>query len=174
MKKKIVLAIVLLVLFSPWIECAVDAFTLRFITPPEEVLQRFYTEQDLAEDELKDVLILAGAKMVPLLEREIGNKAIKRRAYAIGALGLIGTDQSIPVLKQILEDKNENEGYRGAALVAIARIDIDYGKKIARKYEDENNSVARRAGEILRGDLDPGGNRDYRRTYWEAFRHAHY
>lgn len=171
MKKKILFAILFAIFILPRMIDGVDAFTLRFITPPEEVLQRFYTEKDLAEDQLEDVLILAGTKMIPLLEEEIVNPKMKRRLYAIGALGTIGNEKSILLLESILQNKKEHESYRGEALLSITRIDASYGKKIAPQYETEGDFLADCVKHILSEEKNSwvGG-----RTYWDAFRHAHY
>ena len=146
-----------------------DAVNLRLFAAPEYILNRFYTEQDLAEDQLKDSLILAGPKMAPLLEREIQKKEIPRRLYAITALGHLGNNNSIPILEQLLQDKGENEGFRAAALLAIASIDLPYAQKIAPKYLNDMRYVTKCAHEVI---TDPTSL--YKRSYWDALFHRHY
>lgn len=148
----------------------IDATNLRIFAAPEYVLNRFYTERDLAEDQLTDALILAGPKMVPLLELEISKREIPRRRYAISALGILGDNDSIPILEHILQDKSEKEEFRGDALLAIAKIDLSYAKTIAPNYLNDMSFVSTCANKVLTGDpvwLE-------KRSYWDALYHRHY
>lgn len=147
----------------------IDAINLRLFASPEYILNRFYTEQDLATDQVTDSLILAGPKMAPLLEREIQKKEIPRRFYAIVALGHLGNNNSIPILEQLLQDKGEKEGFRGEALLAIASIDLPYAQKIAPQYFNDMRYVAKCAHEVI---TDP--TLLYKRSYWDALFHRHY
>lgn len=147
----------------------IDAANLRLFAYPEFVLNRFYTERDLAEDQLIDSLILAGPKVVPLLEREILNREIPRRRYAISALGHLGNNNSIPTLEHILQDKSEKEVFRADALEAIASIDLRYAQKIASEYLHDTSIVAKRAKEVLANPTSL-----YKRSYWDALFHRHY
>lgn len=157
--------LILLVLGGPrWI----DAVQLKFFASPEEVLNRFYTEKDLAEDQLQDSLIMAGPKMAPLLEQEILKKDIPRRRYAIGALSNIGDHGSIPALEQILQDKSEMEYFRVDALESIALIDLSYAQSIAPQYQKDTAHVARCANIVLTAP-----ERLYQRSHEEAFWHRH-
>lgn len=168
--KKIILFILLLpvlylLLLSPRI---IDAINLRLIASPESVLNRFYTEKDLAEDQLIDSLILGGPKVVPLLEREILKKETPRRLYAIHALSILGKNDSIPSIEHILQDKSEPEDFRAAAFRAIARIDLIYAQKIAPQYLNDTKNVVKYAREVFTAPtwLD-------KRSYWDAFFHRH-
>jgi len=170
---RIILIIVFLVILSPFLLLyalwVIDFVQLRFISTPEQVLTRYYTEKDLAEDQLIDSLILGGSKMVPILEKEILKKDIVRRRYAILALGNIGDKNSIPVLEQILQDRDEKEYYRGDALVAIALIDLSTAQKIAPQYLSETGSLSKRA----RDTLSPTPFFWAKRPYWDAFFRVH-
>lgn len=169
-KKIIVLILLLPVAFLSFLgPNVIDAINLRLFASPEYILNRFYTEQNLFEDQLEDSLILAGSKMAPLLEREILKKEIQRRRYAIGALGFIGNNNSVQILEHILQDKSEIEYFRGDALEAIAGIDLPYAQKIAPQYINDMGYVADRAHEIL---TDPTSL--YKRSYWDALFHRHY
>src|SRR5215203_4806639 len=53
---------------------------------PNSALERFYSFKGM-EEELMDMLILAGDDVVPLVLTEIENKEMPRRRYAIGFLG---------------------------------------------------------------------------------------
>lgn len=170
MKKISILVILLFVLYlSLGCPSIFDAIKLRLFADPEHIINRFYTERDLAEDQLIDSLILAGPKVVPLLECEILNKEIPRRLYAISALGHLGNNNSIPILEHILQDKSEKEAFRASALEAIASIDLRYAQKIASEYLHDTSIVAKRAKEVLANPTSL-----YKRSYWDALFHRHY
>lgn len=85
-------------------------------------LESFY-RRDVAEDQLMDPLILAGADVIPLLERDLLNPEMPRRRYAIGALGNIGEPSALPILVRIVQTGSEADYIRCDALSAVARID---------------------------------------------------
>lgn len=149
----------------------IDALHLRLFASPEYILNRFYTERDLAEDQLVDSLLLGGAKMTPSLEREILKKEIPRRLYAIYALGILGNIHSLPALEYIFQDKSENTYFRVAALRAMARIDLTYAQKIAAQYldADAGGNLEKYAREVLTYSTKPDN-----RSYSDAFFHRHY
>ncbi len=169
--KEIIIA--LIIILSPfWLFLSpniIDAINLKLFVAPEHIINRFYTEKELAEDQLIDSLILAGSKMVPLLEQEILKKEIPRRRYAISALGHLGNNKSSTILEHILQDKSEKEVFRADALEAIAGINLTYAQKIAPAYLNDTSFVANRAREILTNSTSL-----YKRTYWEALLHRHY
>ena len=169
--KKIFFLILLLLALYLLLGCPsiVDAINLRLFASPEHILNRFYTEEDLAVDQVMDSLILAGPKMTPLLEREIQKREIQRRRHAITALGHLGNNNSIPILEQLLQDKGEKESFRAAALLAIASIDLSYAQKIAPQYLNDSRYVAECAYEVI---TDPTSL--YKRSYWDALFHRHY
>src|SRR5262245_45882955 len=80
----------------------------------EGALNRFYTygndpDDAVAEDMLMDPLIVAGEKVVPLVIREIKNKEMPRRRYAIGFLGNGSYKQALPALEDIFQDLSEKD-----------------------------------------------------------------
>lgn len=168
--KRILFRILVLFVLYVALGCpdVIDAVHLRFFASPENVLHKFYTERDLVEDQLMDSLILAGSKMVPTLEREIPKKDMHKRRYAIGALGNMGNRASIPVLEDILQNKNECEYFRVDALEAIANIDLPYAQSIAPQYQKDTSAVAQCANAVL-----TASNRFYLRSYEDALFHRH-
>lgn len=104
----------------------------------DEALNKFYSSE-VAEDQLQDPLILAGDKVVPLVLSEIKNKDMPRRRYAIGALGSIGNPLALPVLEGILNDGFEKDYFQCDALEAIAMIDFNYAKKLAKINLDSSS-----------------------------------
>jgi hypothetical protein len=163
-------AILYLVLGCPSI---FDAINLRLFSTPEQVINRFYTEQDLAPDQVIDALILAGPKMCPLLEQEILKREIPRRYFAIVALSNLGNNDSISSIEYILQDKSESENFRGTALLAIARINLPYAQKIAPQYLNDAMYISQYAKKVLEPDPELRILLD-KRSYWDSFFHRHY
>jgi len=97
---------------------------------------RFYNGDH--EPELDDPLIEAGAKMVPAICEAIANRDMKLRRYAISALGFIGDKRAIPLLETILNDKTEEDYFRGDALHALYLIDETQGAIYAAQHKNEN------------------------------------
>lgn len=131
--------------------------------PPEEALKRFY-ESDGPEDTLMDPLILAGDSVVPLVLKEVKNKSMPRRRYAIGFLGNGSYKEALPNLEGILQDPLEEDYFRGDALQSIYMIDESRGKGLAQKYEDHQNYL----GEIARRVTAEDSKLKKRRTYSDA------
>jgi hypothetical protein len=74
---------------------------------PQEALADFYEARDRAEDQLMDPLILNGRRVVPYITRDIQNKDMKLRRYAIGFLGNGRYSEAVPILEKILSDESE-------------------------------------------------------------------
>ncbi|MBI5025153.1 MAG: HEAT repeat domain-containing protein [Nitrospirae bacterium] len=133
---------------------------------PEDALQQFYTYESM-EDELKDPLIIAGPKVVPLLIKEIQNKDMPHRLYAIRALGDLGDSSALNVLKSILNDTSEIDYFRCGALEAIALIDIDVARELAKQYKETDiTSLSEISRYLLSHNKPP--HWVVRRTYIEA------
>jgi hypothetical protein len=63
-----------------------------------------------------------GARVVPLVIKEISNRAMPNRRYAISFLGEGRYAEALPVLERILSDPTEIEYFRADALLAIFEI----------------------------------------------------
>ena len=100
--------------------------------------QAFYVEAD-HEPELDDPPIKAGRPMVRAICEAISHTDMKRRRYAIGALGFIGDRSALPTLEAILKDKKEIDYFRGDALHSIYQIDAERGSKYATQFGNEND-----------------------------------
>lgn len=125
--KKVALALVaFLLVFVVWVGATLTASIPK---TPELALKRFY-EREVAEDQIMDPLILAGKSVVPLLENEVTNPAMPQRRYAIGALGNLRSNSSLPVLKRLVYKKSEEDYIRCDALIAIGMIDHDEGRRV--------------------------------------------
>lgn len=103
------------------------------------VWNRFYLGD--YEPELDDPLIEAGDAMTLVICEAVKNKDMKMRRYAIGALGYIGDQRALPTLEQILKSKEEIDYFRGDALHSIYQIDQALGKKYAREFGHESESL---------------------------------
>lgn len=93
--------------------------------------------------------------MAEEVAKNIQDKNLYKRRYAICALGYIGNQDSIPVLKAILEDPTEKDYFRGDALEAIYIIDQAYGTKegeevLARLPATEKDFLWRTAEKIVK------------------------
>ena len=90
--------------------------------------------------------------MVPAICEAVRHKDMKRRLYAIDALGYIGDRRSLPVLVGILDDVSESDDMRSEALISIYRIDRALGTRYARQYRHADERTAMVADAILRKD----------------------
>lgn len=138
---------------------------------PEVALKSFY-EREVAEDQIMDPLILAGPNVARLLEMEVSNPSMPHRRYAIGALGNLGSKETLPVLERLARANSEVDYIRCDALVAIGMIDHQEGLRIV-------NSVK---GDGLQCVSEIAGDSEYaqwlksnapRRTYIQALLGRH-
>jgi hypothetical protein len=129
---------------------------------PEEALEKFHLAQ-VAEDQLIDPLILAGKKVVPLLIKEIKDKNMQQRRYAIAALGHLEDPSALPTLEIIFKDDSEIDYYRCDALEAIALLDSNVGRALAKEHTDSSIScISQLSRSFVMGTLPN------RRTYLQA------
>lgn len=118
-------------------------------TKYERTWQAFYVEAD-HEPEIDDPLIAKGKKMVLAICEAIRHKDMKRRRYAIGALGYIGDRTALPTLESILIDETEIDYFRGDALHSIYQIDHKLGLRYAAKFGTLGNTLGRYAKAVLK------------------------
>jgi hypothetical protein len=112
-------------------------YPLSLYLSPSKAITEFYT-RECAEDQIIHPLIISGKKVLPLLKKEIKNKKMDKRGYAILAIGRIGGKEDLNFLKEILYDESEECRIRYNALLAIFLIDIEYSKKLAEYFIDKN------------------------------------
>lgn len=98
-----------------------------------KVWHTFYVEGH-HEPELDDPLIAAGRPMTSAICQAILHPDMKRRRYAIGALGYIGDKRALPTLVKILKNKREISYFRADALRAIYQIDMQRGTQYAKQF----------------------------------------
>ena len=98
-------------------------FLVRTSYPTAEAaLEAFYGGDPRPECMQADPLRRDGSRVVPLVIRDLPNKAMPRRRYAISFLGEGRHAQALPVLEQILFDATEISYFRVDALLAIYEI----------------------------------------------------
>jgi hypothetical protein len=118
----------------------------------EKTWQNFYVEAD-HEPEIDDPLIAKGKPMVPAICEAVKYKDMKRRRYAIGALGYINDRAALPTLEAILSDESEIDYFRGDALHSIYQIDRKRGLSYAAKYQSLPNTLGQYAKAAIK--LEP-------------------
>lgn len=115
----------------------------------EKTWQQFYVEAD-HEPEIDDPLISKGKAMVPAICEAVKHKDMKRRRYAIGALGYINERAALPTLEAILSDASEIDYFRGDALHSIYRIDSKRGLSYAAQYQSQPNILGQYAKAVIK------------------------
>jgi|SRR5262245_13313908 len=136
---------------------------------PDEALKDFYEARDRAEDQLMDPLILTGRRVVPLVLKELPNKDMRLRRYAIGFLGNGRYSEALPMLESVLNDESEIYYFRADALRAIFQISQARAKELAPKFVNGQDLLGEVAGEIVAGKNPI----NFERSYWDAFWHVH-
>ena len=137
---------------------------------PEAALRDFYQAEDRFEDQLVDPLILNGRAVVPLVLRDLTDKAMPLRRYAIGFLGNGEYEEALPLLESILADETELNYFRSDALEAIHRIAPERAARLALQYMDSPELLGRVAIQIVDGATAIS----WERSWWDAyFGHHH-
>jgi 5'-3' exonuclease len=136
---------------------------------PEIALQEFYHD-NRAEDQIMDPLILMGSEMIPRLSKEILNKNMIHRRYAIGAIGNIGDENAISILVSIVNDHQEIDYFRCDSLNSIAMINKEKAKQLALKYRQSDVRCLNELVQALLSDKEKSWKKmNYmRRGYLEA------
>lgn len=136
---------------------------------PQEALADFYEARDRAEDQLIDPLILNGRRVVPYVLRDIQNKDMKLRRYAIGFLGNGRYSEALPILEKILADESEIYYFRSDALEAIYQISPQRARELSPKFINGPQLL----GGVARDIVEGRNPIHWMRTYKQAFFHVH-
>jgi HEAT repeat protein len=112
------------------IPIAACLFAFSLGPAPEKALAQFYSQQ-APEELLTKPLAGAGREIVPVVLRELPNKEMPRRRYAIQFLGEGKYRDALPALEAILDDESEQDYFRADALEAISSIDPLRGRQLA-------------------------------------------
>lgn len=113
------------------------------------VWKAFYDENQ-AEGDMMDPLVVAGPKMIPEILEAISHKDMQRRRYAIGALGNLGDERPVEPLEAIVEDEKEEDYFRSDALESIYKLDAGRAKKLAEKFAKEGDLLKVTSAAILK------------------------
>jgi len=172
-KRKIVYGVIILILLiiAPIVYRFV-LYPLSLSLFPKRAIHVFYT-RECGEDQIAYPLIIAGKRVIPYLIEDIKNPEMKRRGYAIDALGLIGDREVIPFLEKILDDEAEIYYFRYDALYSIAMIDIEYAQKLAKKYVDKKIEMVSKLSKELLTDARRVKKGFYKPTFWDALFDRH-
>jgi hypothetical protein len=136
---------------------------------PGEALEDFYEAKDRAEDQLMDPLILTGRSVVQLVLKELPNKDMRLRRYAIGFLGNGRYSEALPLLEVILNDESEIDYFRADALRSIFQISQSRAREMAQNFVNGQELLGEVARKIVAGKTPI----IFERSYWEAFRRVH-
>lgn len=115
----------------------------------------------------RDPLVLAGPRAAPLVAREVSNRRMHLRLYAIWALGSMKNPEVVPTLVRILDDETEESVFRSEALESLWSLGWQDRSSAAQRYSarEDGSSRARgrsreRAGRrSSRGTIDPERSR---------------
>ncbi|MEK6280591.1 MAG: hypothetical protein AABN95_09590 [Acidobacteriota bacterium] len=99
-----------------------------------------------------DPLILAADRVVPVVLKEVKNKNMPRRRYAIGFLGNGSYKEALVVIEPILSDPTEEDYIRGDALHSVFLIDASRAREFAERYKDEENYLGEISRRVINGD----------------------
>ena len=113
----------------------------------DRVWQAFYVDAD-HEPEIAVPLVKAGRPMTLSICEAVAHPDMKRRRYAIDALGRIGDKRALPVLEAILNNRDEIDYFRGDALEAIYRLNPKLAVQYARQYRHDNDYLKMIADEV--------------------------
>jgi hypothetical protein len=108
-------------------KCAPDYYT---------VFLNQSTSEDLLERPIKE----AGYHIGAILTKDISNKEMKYRRYAIAALGQIKFKPAIPALNEILNDRTELDYVRADALETLMLFHSKESKRIIKEFKDQVNN----------------------------------
>ena len=136
----------------------IDWFLLRSPhATAEAALAAFYAGEPGFECMQAEPLRRDGSKVVPLVIRDLPNKKMQRRRYAILFLGEGRYREALPVLEHILLDTTEIYYFRADALMSIFEIAPTHAQELASRIvppsEDEHQFFERTIQAVTRGDL---------------------
>ena len=98
---------------------------------------RVFLNQSVMEEYIERPILEAGYYIGPILAKEIIDKNMKYRLYAIGGLEKIKYKPATENLKQILFDKTENEVFRADAYETLHSFDTEETRKILNDFRSQ-------------------------------------
>jgi hypothetical protein len=129
----------------------------------EAALAAFYGGESRPECLLTQPLQQHGSSVVPLIIRDLPNRTMPRRRYAIGFLGEGRYREALPVLEHIFSDTTEIYYFRADALIAMFEIAPARAQELASQVvlpsHDEYRLFERAVKAVERGDVAEFVNR---------------
>lgn len=119
----------------------------RYRTAWREFYHGGYSEIDLGSS-----LVRVGEPIVPSVCRAIADRNMKRRRYAISALGWIGDRRAIPSLQKVLSEATELQELRADALEAIYRISPRLAHRLAPPHTERKDLLGTVARAVVSDD----------------------
>lgn len=146
-------------------------FVKRVPSSPEQAMNTFLNG-NVTEDQIMDPLILKGEEVLPILHQIVRDPQMKRRRYAIGAMGNIGSEASLPILKSIYLSNNEVSYIRCDAFLSIVMISDNRAHEVMNNGFEEYDECFRKAHYAL--DALPSKDALYmERSYIDALFGVH-
>ena len=93
------------------------------------------------EEEMSVPLIKAGRAMVPAIIEAISHKDMEKRRYAISALPYLKDRSAVEPLSKIVQDKTEEDYFRGDALHAVYILDQKRGEQLAKGFAGQGDNL---------------------------------
>jgi hypothetical protein len=125
----------------------------------EAALEEFYRGESRPECLITQPLEQHGPDVVPLVIRDLPNKTMPRRRYAIGFLGEGQYREALPALEHIWSDTAEIYYFRADALIAIFKITPARAQELASRVvlpppdQDRYGLLQRAVKAVERGDM---------------------
>lgn len=125
----------------------------------EAALEAFYTEKSYKECMVANPLRAHGKDVVPLVIRDLPNRTMPGRRYAISFLGEGKYSEALPALEAIALDETERNYIRADALEAIYQFLPARALALARQIgsqsypDDKHGHLKRTIEEIERGEV---------------------
>ena len=132
---------------------------------PEDWLKEFYSNP-MPEDLQMDPLILAGAKVVPLVLERIQDPSMPKRIVAIWFLGNGGYKEAIPVIQRMLQNESEDIYSRAYSLIALYQLDRPNGLKQSKAFYTRSDFLGKIAMEVMRETEYVTQRRSYLDALW--------
>jgi HEAT repeat protein len=132
-----------------------DAETAQETTPSDPryrtAWREFYYGGN-SEIDIGSSLVRVGEPIVPSVCRAIADRNMRRRRYAIDALGWIGDRRAISSLQKILSDATELQLLRADALEAIYRISPSLAHRLSPPHVGRKDLLGTVARAVIADD----------------------
>ncbi len=132
-----------------------DAQTAQETTPTDPRYRTAWREfyyGGSSEIDVGSSLVRVGEPIVPSVCRAIADRNMKRRRYAIAALGWIGDRRALPSIQKVLSDATELQELRADALAAIYRISPRLAHRLSPPHAERKDLLGTVARAVISDD----------------------